>query len=346
MRKSFLMLGMAVAALTSCTQSEVLEIAESRVIGFDSFVGKHTRTAHKIEQTGTQDNDLNKFYVFGKTTQGNTTDDLFNQRLCTYNGTGFTYDNPETWALNTTYNFAAYSNGNGQLTSGVTHELVGTTGSKLTFSNYTVGDKDLLAAINTPYVVNEVSQIPQTVALPFQHLLSCVRITITNASQNLYLKFGNITINAIGTDNCTYQINNGTKTCVWENTTSTASAASATQKAYTFNAPTTNDGYVAPGASFQDMCFFIPQSNDLSFSVNIETYEKTTSNGVDTYEKKDFTTSTASLKINDHAVWQPGYQYNYAASVAGTLHYIRFSATVDSWTPKESALGGITPSQD
>ena len=347
MRKSFLMLGMAVAALTSCTQSEVLEIAESRVIGFDSFVGKHTRTASKIEQTGQQSNDLNMFWVMGYAQpDGSSVVSLFDKVACSHTGTGFTYENPKAWALNTTYNFAAYSNGNNSLTDEQVSFAEVNGSYVLKFNDYKVDDEDLLAAIVPPFKTNDTgSDIPQTVALPFQHMLSCVRITITNASDKLYLKFGDVTIKAIGEDNCTYKIDNNTKTCVWENTTSAASAVSATEKDYTFKAPTTNEGYVAPGSSFQDMLFFIPQSNNIEFEVDIETYEK---NNNGEYIKRFDKKSTASLLINDdlHKVWQPGYQYNYAASVAGEVHYIRFSATVDSWTPNEIPLNGASSAQN
>lgn len=38
MKKSLLMLGAAAMVLASCTQNEVMEVAENRSIGFNSFV--------------------------------------------------------------------------------------------------------------------------------------------------------------------------------------------------------------------------------------------------------------------------------------------------------------------
>lgn len=52
MRKSILLLA-AAAALASCTQSEVLEVAENRAISFDPFVGKATRAATEIVDPNT-----------------------------------------------------------------------------------------------------------------------------------------------------------------------------------------------------------------------------------------------------------------------------------------------------
>lgn len=61
MKKSLFVLGVAVAALASCTQSEVLEVAENRAIGFDAFVGNTTKT---LPSSVAKDN-FRKFYVYG-----------------------------------------------------------------------------------------------------------------------------------------------------------------------------------------------------------------------------------------------------------------------------------------
>ena len=63
MKKSLLMLGVAVAALASCTQNEVVDIAESNAIKFDNaFVGNATKaTAPEI----TKDN-ITDIYVYAQ----------------------------------------------------------------------------------------------------------------------------------------------------------------------------------------------------------------------------------------------------------------------------------------
>ena len=45
MKKRMILLGMAVATLASCTNEEVMEMAENRAIGFTTFVNNNTRTA-------------------------------------------------------------------------------------------------------------------------------------------------------------------------------------------------------------------------------------------------------------------------------------------------------------
>ena len=47
MKKSLLMLGAAAMMLASCTQNEVVEVAESRAIGFDAFVNNNTKAVIK-----------------------------------------------------------------------------------------------------------------------------------------------------------------------------------------------------------------------------------------------------------------------------------------------------------
>lgn len=131
MKKKFLMLGMALMVLASCTQNEVLDVPESRMIQFDSFVDKNTRVAIPINQQ--QDNNvyegntppksnLYQFWVFGienktvngiieKTVKFNATDDKAKVYFHKENNS-FSYDKPLSWVFDRTYNFAAYSNGN------------------------------------------------------------------------------------------------------------------------------------------------------------------------------------------------------------------------------------------
>lgn len=63
MKKSLFMMGVAIAALSSCTQNEVLDIAESNTIQFGkSYIGKPTR-ANIINN----EDELDNFYVYGFT---------------------------------------------------------------------------------------------------------------------------------------------------------------------------------------------------------------------------------------------------------------------------------------
>lgn len=50
MKKSILMLGLAVAAMTSCTNDEVMEVNQNNLIKFESFVNKGTRTVDEVKK--------------------------------------------------------------------------------------------------------------------------------------------------------------------------------------------------------------------------------------------------------------------------------------------------------
>lgn len=106
MKTKLWMLGMAVAALTSCTQSEVVEIPESRVIGFDSHVDKGTRAVNPIASK----NALSKFAVYGH----NGSEFIFDKTTVEKVASGlYEYSGiQKTWNVGTTYQFAAFSDGN------------------------------------------------------------------------------------------------------------------------------------------------------------------------------------------------------------------------------------------
>ena len=363
MKTKLWMLGMAVAALTSCTQSEVVDIPECRLIKFDTHVDKASRVAYTIEQAGakaptTKDN-LYQFWVLGY-----NNNDLF------FNGTdasakvywdtqlkGFTYANHKTWDLGHTFNFAAYSNGNQPLVgtdiseetivntydeNKVKYELVNE-GSKLTITDYTVGEQDLLAAIVAPATPTSDAHIDD-VSFTFQHLLSCVKFTIKNNSNEYYLRINDITLNAIKTQTCEYSIAaDSTKTIVWNGTGHNGD--------YTFksfvpivnningNTPNTNDTtYLAPAQEMNMLCFVIPQNNQsLSTNITVKTYKKLGDNSYN-----ETTTGNQNLsanlkidtsKLSGHGSWKPGYVYNYSAELTGSAHYIHFTVdNVDDWT--------------
>ena len=319
MKKSLWMLGMAVTALTSCTQSEVLDVAESRVIGFNTHVDKTTRAIQPINGVGLESNDLNTFYVYA---HEGSNDKFFEGISVTYDGAKFSYEPHKQWKAGTNYHFAAYSDGNDSV-SDVNFVKI-SNGSQLNIDNYTVGDKDLLAAIVDPISINaSANNTPDNVYFTFEHMLCAVTLNLTNEGAN-YLKIGEISLNAIKTSSCSYKIENGTKSCVWN------SLATSENNAYTF--PATADGtYIAPGLRHVVSLFFIPQSTDISVSIPVSTYTKTG----DTYAMSSEETKTTTLKLTDNngstLSWQNGKHYVYNGSLAGTVHYIHFDATVTGW---------------
>lgn len=360
MKKILFMLGCAAAVLASCVKSEVIDVADTRVIGFEPFVNKATKVANQIQQAGPKAIDnLYQFWVFGyddSTLQFDGTDNL---AKLYYSSTlqGFTYDNHQIWKLNDTYNFAAYSDGNYALTGTKKDEDVDDKNdlkveyslgdesndysSYLVFEDYEVSENDLLAAITRPFTPRQDSDITP-VPFQFQHMLSCIQISIVNSSKDFYLRVANIELTAGKTGDCTYSINKAdpyTKTINWTDLK---------DGVYLFESkfPITNDdmanaeGFIAPGAQANMICFVLPQSNkDLTANVSLQTYIK--DNGKFESTQTAVQTMTANFEIPDtiisgHESWKPGYQYIYKAELSGTAHYIHFRVeSVDNWVKTE-----------
>lgn len=143
MKKSFLMLGAALVALTSCTQSEVLEVAkgQEKMIGFESFVDKQTRVVNDITNG---DSEFAKFLVYCAKGELTTNEEDDGSTTTTFNPTDENAEIPEiqyylnnvavtggegNWTYHhvpwivenrkaTTYRFAAYANGKGNADGG------------------------------------------------------------------------------------------------------------------------------------------------------------------------------------------------------------------------------------
>lgn len=175
MKRSLFMLGVAVAALSSCSNNEVLDIAESNAIKFsNTFVGKPTRSVTAPELT--TDN-LKEMYVFAS--KGG--DPVFDAnpklvyRIGETNEWG--YDNLVAWVANKNYNFVAYAGKN--LGGSVTDNGDNTS---LKFSGIVVnGDKDNqfdLLYSNTVERSTTTVEGNSTIDFTFNHLLSMVQFTL------------------------------------------------------------------------------------------------------------------------------------------------------------------------
>ena len=309
MKKSLFMLGAAIVALSSCTQDEVLNVNENRVISFESHVNKSTRAV-----TNTTTGDLTKFYVFGN----HGTTNVFNNVAVTKNGSVWEYTNPVAWTANN-YKFAAYAttNTSDQLTTGVAYN-----DGVLTFSDYVPNDaSDLVAAVTT---VDNTSLANATVNFTFQHLLSKVQFVLTNNStENYTMKVGDITFSILKQGDCVY---NGT--AAW---TPEGSAATLTVAGTTAN--------IAKGAAFTSEDYIVVPNQALASvaaSFKVEFYDAS-SNKV--YEKQ-YTDVALRLIADDSQKWAPGYLYQYTGSIAPTTSYIKFNVIqVNGWTSADPGVG-------
>lgn len=335
MKRSLFMLGVAVAALSSCSQSETLEVAEGRAIGFSSFVNNNTRAAI-TEIAGTDD--LTEYYVYGYHTDNIP---VFENVKVTTNGTEYT----AYWEQGKTYNFAAYSDGNSKIDSDISFS---STEDKLTISNYTPDNsKDLVAAIAEDLTCNDPSTQGK-VGLTFKHLLSQVKFTFTNTDSRSYtMKISDIQIaNAIKTAKVEFTGTGSTAVPVWS-----GSPTESGVPAYEFD--DLND--IAADGTHETECLVIPQSNEnLQVTFTATFWDNASSeNPIRTGKfvaSLKYTGSTSGTTANE---WTAGFRYNYTAEVNAddieddqkpeTLHPIEFNATVSGWG--DAASTTVIPGQ-
>lgn len=210
MKKNLFLLGLAVAAMTSCTNDEVLDVQQpvQKAIGFESFVNKTSRAVTPTTTPSeTKDDEgnvtaiggLEKFYAYGyyqstpatsvfdgiavtryilASTQSEKATAYWNYDLDGANGN----ENLAYWTSNI-YQFGAYANGND------TNPLTFTEGNKITFEEggntvnltipeYNVSDQnDLVAAITT---VDNSSLSNDKVNMDFKHLLTKIKFSVKN----------------------------------------------------------------------------------------------------------------------------------------------------------------------
>lgn len=188
MRKSLWMLGLAAAAMTSCTQNEVLEVAENRAIGFDDvFVGKATRAANPTENSLDVLQQSGKgFYVYGGY-EGVT--NVFDNTHVTYSSGStpeWEYSPIRYWVAGQKYKFVAYAP-----VMNVTPTFAyGTTGSPttndatLTFTDVVIdgtadNQKDFIVAKSGVITPND-NNYNTAVKFNFFHALSMIKVTLRN----------------------------------------------------------------------------------------------------------------------------------------------------------------------
>ena len=319
MKKSIYLLGMAVAALSSCSQSDVVEMPENRAIGFSTFVNNNTRAVNEVAKG----NLSGTFYVFG------------NYGASDYSSTAFNNE-PNTalyyWETNMNYLFGAYKNGTGKIANAVFTPAA--SNSTLKFPGYVPNDQnDLIAAFGTARTETDVTN-QSKVDLTFSHLLSQVKFTFTTeatAACNLTISDVKIT-NAISKSTCTYTA--GTpNTIVWESITDVEKNGYAYEEF--------NEGKaISIETSASQSKLVIPQSGTDQIKVTFKA--KVDGAGITT-EEKDF---EGNLTYTDgRNTWNPGFRYNYSEKInvedivdnSDDLVKIEFSPTVDSnWSEVEA----------
>lgn len=337
MKRSLFMLGVAVAALSGCSQSEILEVAEGRAIGFSSFVNNNTRAVNEV----TKDN-LSEYYVFGNYGNDGASDwsgQAFNNEL----NTTLYY-----WQPGKIYRFGAYADGNGgKIASSAVNFDAAT--QKLTFTNYTPEDtKDLVAAVTENQTANDHSnEKNDPVQLNFKHLLSQVKLTFTSTAAATY----KLTISDV-------RITEAVSTCTGDYTASGVTwntDDSTTKNGYVYDFFGTEGKEISSEVSQYQSKLVIPQSGTeqlyVYFTATIEGEEPSESTNL-TKKFKAALGHTAADGDSDNNKWQPSYCYNYIANVEikdivdnpDNLVEINFEVnSVEEWKPVEA--GTVTKNE-
>lgn len=309
MKKSLFVLGVAVAALTSCTQNEVVDIPQNRAIGFSAFVNNQTKGVTEVtsETIGTD------FYVFGNYgTKGSWTGQSFNNEI----STAVYY-----WQADQTYRFGAYKDGGAK---NATVQFDAAT-KKLTFPDYTPNDEnDLIAA-----VTGDVTGT-NAVGLNFKHLLSQVKLTFkTDAAAVYTMTITNVKINgALSQSTATYTDG----VVAWN--PSAAAGTGTTNNGYSYT-ELSNFGKISSGVISEQSKLVIPQSGTNSLTVTFTATISGEATGTADFTA-DLSHSISDLTEN---TWTHGYRYNYIADVKledvidnpeGKVK-ITFTPTVEKW---------------
>ena len=345
MKKSILMLGLAVAAMTSCTNDEVLEQNQStqKAIGFETFVNKGTRA---VEETTS---DITKFYAYGYYNEGNS-----NKGEVVFNGTTvsktnaksseWTYDldanvddNQVAYWTKNVYQFAGYANGNeADALSYVTFANANSIPT-LTITDYEVSDNnDLVVGLTS--VDNAASdKSSQKVSFTFKHLLSKVKFTVINNDNKYKMRITSpLTITGVNTKGtCTITKDGASWTDAEETVerNNFVPVAATAENTYIpiYNAQTNNTDYRVNSEEY----FVLPQTltDVVKFSITATFYD----NNNQVVAVKTFTGETIVNYNNAQtpvsiAEWEPGYVYHYNISLPTAAKPIEFGTpTIGNW---------------
>lgn len=323
MKRSLFMLGVAVAALSSCSNNEVLDIAESNAIKFsNTFVGKPTRSVTAPELT--TDN-LKEMYVFASNDDGKVFDD--NPKLVYRIGetNEWGYDNLVAWKADKNYNFVAYAG------KDLGESVEANTDNKsLKFSGIVVnGDKDNqfdLLYSNTVERSPATADGNPTIDFTFNHLLSMVQFTLKSGfGVTTEVKITNFKFYGVKTTG-SYDASSSAWTSSAANDDVNTDFKSDGEETAQYKADATKD--------VVNSWVVIPQKNTDSENVEMVTF---TVNVVDGESDAQIgTEKTFKAKIPS-ITWEKGFRYNYIFTitpeqmgVAG--QYITFDApTVMEW---------------
>lgn len=289
MKKGLMMLGVAAMVLASCTNEEVLNVSDSRAIGFNGTGIDNITKADDITSTS-----FEQFYVYG----GYGTNAVFNKISVTKSGSAWGYSPTQYWAKGTWF-FAGYAGGDG-----VTPTWDNAAG-KLTLAVNSAADKqsDVIFAANkgedgNGIVVADPATYNTQVVLNFTHLLSKIQFKFTKEVKSL----GGVTVKLKD-----FKVAGLTTNAKWVDGTQQVADEPATGDYTAFkDVLTVIDG--TQGLSTAEF-YVIPQDVD-AFAITA-TAEITDANGSNIKTGK----VTATVPTTGITKWDPQTKYVYTAEL-------------------------------
>lgn len=336
MKKSFFVLGVAVAALASCTNEEVVDMPQSRAIQFGTFVNHSTRSS-VIETT---DQTLDKFFVFGSYDENSKWIPVYTNVQVNGGDVGdksiWTPTQTAYWQVSKNYLFGAYSDGDDKNNTAMFDE----TNKQLVFENYTAENgKDLIVAMSKLTSNADAAQ-NAAVNLSFYHMLSQVKFTFTNTDSPDYtMEISDIKVSAVKTTKGTATYDEEKPTILWETTSSTPKAE------YDFG--TIED----IAEDFKEdthttTCFVIPQSNENLQVTFTATFSDKSGKTIAQNKIKGSLKYGGEAEGTEQGEWTEGFKYNYTVEINGSTiepdlkeQEIKFQVeAVEGWTDVDQTV--------
>lgn len=328
MKKGLLMLGAAAMMLASCTQNEVVEVAESRAIG---FYGTGIDNITKADITSSS---FAQFYVYG----GYGENAVFNRVSVTKSGQEWGYNPKQYWA-NGTWNFAGYAIGRGAYEetayNGVAPSWNNTDGKlTLAINSDATHQEDVIFAASKNISVADPATYNTQVTLNFTHLLSKIQFKFTKEVKSL----GGVTVKLKD-----FKVTGLTTNAKWVDGTQQVA-----------DEPATGD-YTA----FKDVLTVIDGTNGLStaeFYVipqDVNAFAITATAEITDVNSNNIKTGTVTATVPTTGItkWAPQTKYVYTAELkyenivtedpSNDPKPIEFTGSTSDWTT--GSTGTITP---
>ncbi|MDY6099711.1 MAG: fimbrillin family protein, partial [Bacteroidaceae bacterium] len=199
LRKRILTTTAAMALLAACSTNDEIQAPQQEMSSIDFATYAPTMTRAADNSSATQADLLNThhttFKVWGNKTVGTTKTEVFNDQLVSYNGSKWTYDPLRYWDKTARYNFYAVAPAKNS-TSDINWSF---SDEKFSLSNFTLQGTSLPVSSNLEpetsfkdvtdvdlMLAHDITNYSNygTVALEFDHILSCFNIGVKATSPN------------------------------------------------------------------------------------------------------------------------------------------------------------------